>query len=121
MVARWTVRPQHLQPFGIVHDGVYCAVHESTASIGSQMWLHERGIADRANNSTDSLRPAGEGEVVTTTAVPIHQGRKQQLWRMESTNAADKALSIGQVRIQNLDTTPPPKTMERMNDYVAGM
>lgn len=96
-------------------------MHESTASIGAQTWLQERDFAVGVNNNTDFLRQAGEGEVVTTTAVPIHQDRKQQLWRMESTNAADKALSIGQVRIQNLDTTPPPKTMERMNDYVAGM
>lgn len=117
VVARWTVGPRHLQPFGIVHGGVYCAVHESTASFGAQYWLGDKGVAVGVNNNTDFLRQAGLGEVVTTTAVPIHRGRKQQLWRMESTNAAGQALSIGQVRIQNLDTPPPPEIATHLQSF----
>lgn len=114
VVARWTVGPQHLQPFGIVHGGAYCSAHESTASMGAQIWLGTKGIAVGVNNNTDFLRQAGKGEVITTTAVPIHQGRKQQLWRMESTKADGKAVAIGQVRIQNLDTPPS-------DDVIAGI
>ena len=79
VVARWTVGPEHRQPFGIAHGGFYCAEHGSTASIGSQMWLQERGIAPGVNIKPDFLRQADEGEDVNATAVPIHQGRKQQL------------------------------------------
>ena len=55
VVVRWTVVPQHLQLFGVVHGGVYCSVRESTVSIGAQMWLYERGIAVGVNNNTDFL------------------------------------------------------------------
>lgn len=52
-------------------------MYESNASIGSQKWLQERSIAVGVNINTDFLRQADEGEDVNTTAVPIHQGRKQ--------------------------------------------
>lgn len=119
VVATWTVGPQHLQPFGIVHGGVYCSIHESAASIGSQIWLDGAGIAVGVNNNTDFLRQAGPGEVVTTTAVPIHQGRKQQLWRMESVTAAGKTVAIGQVRIQNLDTPMDDEVRAGFEQFVA--
>ena len=119
VVASWTVGPQHLQPFGIVHGGAYCAAHESTASIGSQVWLGTTGTAVGVNNNTDFLRQAGTGEVITTTAVPMHQGRKQQLWRIESTKADGKAVAIGQVRIQNLDTPPSDDVIDGIKKFIS--
>ena len=44
---------------------------------------------------------------MTTTALPIHRGRKQQLWRMETVRQDGKVVAIGQVRLQNLDAPPP--------------
>lgn len=94
-------------------------MYESNASIGSQKWLQERSIAVGVNINTDFLRQADEGEDVNTTAVPIHQGRKQQL--SDGVNQLPgKTLAARQVRIQNLDVTLPPESMEP-NDYVAGM
>lgn len=107
VVLNWTVGKQHLQPFGIVHGGAYCAVHESAASIAGQTWLGDKGIIVGVNNNTDFLRQAGEGDQMTTTALPIHRGRKQQLWRMETVRQDGKVVAIGQVRLQNLDAPPP--------------
>ncbi|MGZ5390193.1 MAG: PaaI family thioesterase, partial [Aeromicrobium sp.] len=103
VVLIWTVGKQHLQPFGIVHGGAYCAVHESAASIAGQTWLGDMGIIVGVNNNTDFLRQAGAGDQMTTTALPIHRGRKQQLWRMETVKQDGKVVAIGQVRLQNLD------------------
>ncbi|MGZ5366189.1 PaaI family thioesterase [Aeromicrobium sp.] len=107
VVLIWTVGKQHLQPFGIVHGGAYCAVHESAASIAGQTWLGDMGIIVGVNNNTDFLRQAGAGDQMTTTALPIHRGRKQQLWRMETVKQDGKVVAIGQVRLQNLDAPPP--------------
>jgi 1,4-dihydroxy-2-naphthoyl-CoA hydrolase len=104
-----TVGPAHLQPFGIPHGGVYCALHEAAASMGAFTWLNrdvpEDGPIQPAvgsNNSTDFLRQAKVGDTITTTATPIHRGRTQQLWRVESVDQNGKLISQGQVRLANL-------------------
>lgn len=109
VVATWTVGPQHLQPFGIVHGGVHCAVNESTASIGAQAWLRDQGLVVGVNNNTDFLRQARSGETLRSVATPIHQGRTTQLWEIETTNAEGKLVSRGQVRLAHIPGTPPPE------------
>ena len=109
VVANWTIGPDHLQPFGIPHGGAYCTVHESTASRAGMVWLNrdlpdgERiGVVVGSNNSTDFLRQAKLGDTITTTAMPIHRGRTQQLWRVESVDQDGRLIAQGQVRLANL-------------------
>jgi uncharacterized protein (TIGR00369 family) len=104
-----TIGPTHLQPFGIPHGGVYCALHEAAASMAAFSWLNqdvaEGGPVQPAvgtNNSTDFLRQAKVGDTITTTATPIHRGRTQQLWRVESVDQNGKLIAQGQVRLANL-------------------
>lgn len=111
VVARWTVRPQLLQPFGLVHGGVHCAVVESTASVGGALWAVERfgeqsGVVG-VNNNTDFYRAVTEGEL-TAVAAPVHQGRTQQVWQVHITDAADRLVARGQVRLHNLNATRQP-------------
>lgn len=108
VVARWTIADQHLQPFGIPHGGAYCAVHESAASMGAVMWLDGAGLAVGANNSTDFLRQAKLGDTITTTATPIHRGRTQQLWRVESVDQDGRLIAQGQVRLANIPNPQAP-------------
>ncbi len=112
VVVTFTIGEQHLQPFGIPHGGVYCAVHESTASTGGQIWLGEKGVVVGTNNSTDFIRQAKVGDVVTTTATPIHRGRTQQLWHLDSVGEDGKLIAQGQVRLANLDMPVPPEALE---------
>jgi uncharacterized protein (TIGR00369 family) len=102
VVSHWTIGPSHLQAFGQPHGGAYCAVHESTASVGAVLWLAGDGIAVGTNTSTDFLRQAKVGDTITTTAVPIHQGRTQQLWRVESVDQDGRLIAQGQVRLANI-------------------
>ncbi len=112
VVVKFTIGEQHLQPFGIPHGGVYCAVHESTASTGGQIWLGEKGVVVGTNNSTDFIRQAKVGDVVTTTATPIHRGRTQQLWHLDSVGEDGKLIAQGQVRLANLDMPVPPEALD---------
>lgn len=110
VVMEFTIGAQHLQPYGIPHGGVYCAVHEAAASVGGVTWLNRDvpegeppiQVAVGSNNSTDFLRQAKVGDTITTTATPIHRGRTQQLWRVESVDQDGKLIAQGQVRLANL-------------------
>ncbi len=114
VVARFTIDARHLQPFGIPHGGVYCAVHESTASIGALLWLDGRGVAVGANNSTDFLRQAKVGDTITVTATPIHRGRTQQLWHLDSVDQDGRLIAQGQVRLANLEQEVPPEALAQL-------
>ena len=103
VVMSWTIGPQHLQPYGIVHGGVYCSVVESSASIAAAMWFGDRGQVVGVANHTNFLRSAREG-TLTATATPIHRGRSQQLWLVEITDDEQRAVARGEVRLQNLTT-----------------
>ena len=53
------------------------------------------------NNNTDFYRAVREGEV-SSVATPLHRGRSQQVWVVESHGAGGKLIARGQVRLQNL-------------------
>jgi uncharacterized protein (TIGR00369 family) len=104
--ARLTITDKLLQPWGIVHGGVYCAIIESLCSVCGHTWLaeHGGGTVVGVNNNTDFLR-AIRGGTVHAIAVPIHRGRRQQLWVVTITDENEKLVARGQVRLQNLETT----------------
>ena len=97
----WTTGPEHFQPFGLVHGGVYCTAVETAASIGGQLWYGDRGQVVGVSNHTDFLRPVSSG-ALTAVGTPIHRGRSQQLWGVEIRDEQDRLVARGQVRLQNL-------------------
>ena len=102
--AQVLISDKHLQPHGIVHGGVYCAIVESVASVSAAVWLQSVGGGNKVvgvNNNTDFLRAITAG-MVTAVASPIHHGRRQQLWLVTITDTNDKMVARGQVRLQNL-------------------
>lgn len=101
--ARLRIDDRLLQPWGIVHGGVYCAVIESLASVSGQLWLSENGGGNvvGVNNNTDFLRAISSG-TVTAVSTPIHRGRSQQLWLITITDENERVVARGQVRLQNL-------------------
>lgn len=111
VVVRFTITENHLQPFGIPHGGIYCAVHESTASVAGQIWFGTKGVVVGTNNSTDFLRQAAVGDVITTTATPIHRGRTQQLWRLDSVDPNGRLIAQGQVRLANIEQELSPEVI----------
>ncbi|EME20885.1 PaaI family thioesterase [Rhodococcus triatomae] len=95
--------PEHHQPFGIVHGGVYCAIVETLASIGgSEYWTGPGRTVVGVNNNTDFLRAVSEG-TLSAEALPIHRGRTQQLWAVTLTGEDGKLVARGQVRLANLE------------------
>lgn len=99
--ARWTVLPQMHQPHGILHGGVHCTVVETLASLGAGLWLGEDGTVVGVSNSTDFYRACSAGNL-TSSARPVHRGRSQQVWIVETLDEQRRTVSRGQVRLQNL-------------------
>jgi 1,4-dihydroxy-2-naphthoyl-CoA hydrolase len=102
VVAEWTASEKHHQPYGIVHGGVHCSIVETLGSVGSAVWFGERGKVVGVSNSTDFFRAVSKGEMVST-AVPIHQGRSQQVWVIETHDSEGRLIARGQLRVQNLE------------------
>jgi 1,4-dihydroxy-2-naphthoyl-CoA hydrolase len=102
VVATWTAGEHLHQPYGIVHGGAHCGVVETLASIAAGVWLGDRGTVVGVSNSTDFYRAVRDG-AMTSTALPVHRGRSQQVWVVETVDVEGRLVSRGQVRLQNLE------------------
>lgn len=95
--------PDHHTPWGVVHGGVYATAVESAASVGASAAVADRGqFAVGTSNTTDFLRSATGGRL-EVEAVPVQQGRVQQLWDVRLTDRSGRLLARGTVRLQNVE------------------
>jgi 1,4-dihydroxy-2-naphthoyl-CoA hydrolase len=99
LTASVPVRPELLQPFGLVHGGVFAAIAETLASIGTFVGVHEEGMqAMGLSNSTSFLRPILAG-TIHATARPIHRGRTTWLWDVDITDDEDRLCATTRMTI----------------------
>jgi uncharacterized protein (TIGR00369 family) len=101
VVASLVVGPDHLQPYGLVHGGVLCALVETVGSVGGALWFGDRGHVVGTANHTNFLRGVRDG-TLTATATPIHRGRSQQLWNVDVTDEQGRLVAKGELRLANL-------------------
>lgn len=101
MRVRWHVVPAVHQPHGILHGGIHAWIHETVASVAASTWFGDQGQVVGVSNQTDFFRAVREGEL-TSVGTPLHRGRSQQVWVVETRDAADRLIARGQVRLQNL-------------------
>ncbi len=106
--------PQHHQPYGVLHGGVYCSIVEAVASYGAgtaALAAGQRGVLG-VSNSTDFYRSHSAGEL-TCTGTPVHSGRSAHVWQVEVTRSLDgKLVARGQVRFHVLQELPAERTPE---------
>ncbi|HTZ09706.1 MAG TPA: PaaI family thioesterase [Acidimicrobiales bacterium] len=77
------VRRHLLQPYGLVHGGVYAAIAESLASAGTAFGVAADGkIALGEQNDTSFLRPISSGSI-HASARALHRGRTRWIWDVE--------------------------------------
>jgi 1,4-dihydroxy-2-naphthoyl-CoA hydrolase len=98
----WTVREQHLQPYGIVHGGVHAGVIETVCSIGAGIAAatrgHKGGVVGLENHTT-FLRAVREGTALRARALPVTRGRTTQVWSAEITDPDGRLIARGSVRL----------------------
>jgi uncharacterized protein (TIGR00369 family) len=86
MRGRVSVRDELKQGYGLVHGGVYAAIAESLASMGTALAVAADGrIAMGLSNQTSFLRPITEG-TIEAVATAKHRGRTTWVWEVEMTD-----------------------------------
>ena len=104
VVAEWTVGPQHLQAYGIVHGGVHAGVIETVASVGAALDARSRGQSIVGlENQTSFIRAVREG-TLRATARPITRGRRTQVWEATVTDPEGRTVATGRVRLLALES-----------------
>jgi uncharacterized protein (TIGR00369 family) len=97
--ARAPVQPHLLQPFGVVHGGVYSSLAESICSAATYNAVREEGmVALGQSNDTNFLRPIAEGHVNATARVR-HRGRTTWLWDVEITDDEGRLCALVRMTI----------------------
>ena len=97
------VGPDHLQPSGVVHGGVYCTLVEAVGSTGSVAYVAADGkVAMGVHNATSFVRPTSGGRL-TAVATPVHLGRTQHLWDVRITRDDGRLVAKGELRTAVVD------------------
>lgn len=81
--ARLEVTPNHLQPYGMVHGGVYASLAESICSAATYAAVRPEGkVAMGQSNSATFLRPIFGGQV-NAVARARQRGTTTWIWDVE--------------------------------------
>jgi 1,4-dihydroxy-2-naphthoyl-CoA hydrolase len=98
----WTVGPEHLQPFGIVHGAVFSGVVETVCSVGAALGAAAgKGIVGMENH-TSFLRPVRSG-TLRAVGTPVHSGRSTALWEAQITDSEGRLIASGRLRMMLID------------------
>lgn len=102
VIAEVPIGPHLLQPYGVVHGGVYATIAETLCSVGGALTvMPSGGHAVGLDNHTSFLRAAREG-VITGTATPVHRGRRTHVWEARLTDGDGQLLATSRVRLMVL-------------------
>jgi uncharacterized protein (TIGR00369 family) len=101
VVVTLPVKPELLQPFGIVHGGVYCAMVETAVSYGAVVAAEGAQMVG-VSNHTDFLRATRDG-VLHGEARRLQMGRTTQLWEVSITDDKERLVAHGRVRLMKVD------------------
>ncbi len=103
VIAVLQVGPQHHQPYGLVHGGLYSVLVETVCSAGAGVNAMQRGeIIVGLDNSTSFIRATREG-TLRARGTPVHRGRRSQMWKVEITRDDGKLVATGRVRLLCLE------------------
>ncbi len=93
------VRRELLQPWGVLHGGVFATIAESLASWATaQVVAAEGSVALGLANNTSFLRPVAEG-TVHALATRRHRGRTTWVWDVDMTDDAGRLCASSRVTV----------------------
>ncbi len=93
------VRRELLQPWGVVHGGIYAAIAESLASWATALVVVPRGqIAMGLSNNTSFLRPISAG-TIHGLATRRHRGRMTWVWDVDISDDEGRLCATSRVTV----------------------
>ncbi len=97
--ARIKIEDHHLQPFGVVHGGVYSSLAESICSAAAYYAIREDDqVAMGQSNDTTFLRSIADGHV-NATARTRHRGRTTWIFDVEMTDDEGRVCALARITI----------------------
>jgi uncharacterized protein (TIGR00369 family) len=93
------VRRELMQPWGLVHGGVYAAMAESLASWATALAVGPAGnVVLGMSNNTSFLRPIGAG-TIHALATRRHRGRSTWVWDVDITDDEQRLCASSRVTV----------------------
>jgi len=93
VAARVTVRPEHKQPWGIVHGGAVMTLADTVAGAGAYMNL-ESGQETVTVELKINLIGAVRDGTIHAEALPLHRGRTTSIWETRLTDDTGKLIAV---------------------------
>jgi uncharacterized protein (TIGR00369 family) len=81
------------QPAGLVHGGLYAAMAESLATLGTEAAVPEGRMAVGYSSQTSFLRPITQG-TVHATGRSRHRGRSTWVWEFDVTDDGGRTCAL---------------------------
>ncbi|MDJ0830761.1 MAG: PaaI family thioesterase [Desulfobacterales bacterium] len=97
------ISEKHLQPYGLVHGGVYAGMIETLCSTGAAINIFaENKNAVGLENTTSFLRAVRSGRL-RCAARPLVLGKRSHVWEAEVRDDQDRLIATGRVRLLVLE------------------
>ena len=97
------VTPTLLQPYGLVHGGVYAAIVETLASTGAALAAMARGQTTVGLENATSFLRGTRGGTLHARGTPLHRGSRTQVWAVDIRDEEGREVASGRVRMLCLD------------------
>jgi 1,4-dihydroxy-2-naphthoyl-CoA hydrolase len=102
-VAELEIDERHLQPYGLVHGGIYAGMIESLCSTGAALSVWNEGKNTVGLENTTAFLRAVRSGTLRGTARPLARGRRSHVWEAEIKDDRDRLVASGRVRLMVLD------------------
>ncbi len=103
LVATVPVNAHLLQPYGLVHGGVYASIAETLASTAAAVHCRADGRSVVGLENTTSFLRATRRGTLTGRAKPLQTGRRSHVWEVEITDDDERLVATGRVRLLCLE------------------
>lgn len=103
VTAEIDVGERHLQPFGLVHGGVYAGLVETVCSVAALLCvMPEAKSVVGLDNTTSFIRAVGSG-TLRARSTPLHRGRRTHVWQCDIFDDHEQLVATGRLRLLVLD------------------
>jgi 1,4-dihydroxy-2-naphthoyl-CoA hydrolase len=93
VVAELMVREEHCTLGHTIHGGTIMAFADTLGAIGTVLNLREGQSTTTIESKTNFFAGAALGSRVTAESVPLHRGRRTQVWETRLTNDSGRLLA----------------------------
>jgi len=93
VVATLSVREEHATLGHTIHGGTIMAFADTLGAVGTTLNLREGQSTTTVESKTNFFAGAPVGTRVIAESVPLHRGRRTQVWETRLTNASGRLLA----------------------------